>query len=58
MAASLAQQLQSRYGVKHGDRVAIAMRNYPEWPIALEAITSIGAIAVAINAWWQPEEIV
>ena len=57
MAASLAQQLQSRYGVKHGDRVAIAMRNYPEWPIALEAITSIGAIAVAINAWWQPEEI-
>lgn len=57
MAASLAQQLQSRYGVKHGDRVAIAMRNYPEWPIALEAITSIGAIAVAINAWWLPEEI-
>ena len=57
MAASLAQQLQSRYGVKHGDRVAIAMRNYPEWPIALEAITSIGAIAVAFNAWWQPEEI-
>ena len=56
-AGSLAQQLQSRYGVKHGDRVAIAMRNYPEWPIALEAITSIGAIAVAINAWWQPEEI-
>jgi long-chain acyl-CoA synthetase len=25
-----------------GDRVAIGMRNYPEWVIVLAAITSIG----------------
>lgn len=56
-ASSLAYQLQRTHGVKPGDRVAICMRNYPEWPIALEAITSIGAIAVAMNAWWQSEEM-
>jgi len=56
-ASCLGSQLQRMFNIKPGDRVAIAMRNYPEWPIALEAITSIGAIAVAVNAWWQPEEI-
>jgi long-chain acyl-CoA synthetase len=44
-------------GVRPGDRVAIAMRNYPEWILAFTAITSIGAIAVAMNAHWQPEEM-
>jgi long-chain acyl-CoA synthetase len=44
-------------GVKKGDRVAIACRNYPEWIFAFLGITSIGAIAVAINAWWQGEEL-
>ncbi len=44
-------------GVRAGDRVAIAMRNYPEWILAFTAITSIGAIAVAMNAHWQPDEM-
>ena len=39
------------YGVGLGDRVAIAMRNYPEWMLAFEAITSIGGVAVAMNEW-------
>ena len=56
-ASNLAFHMRKDLGVKAGDRVAIAMRNYPEWPIALEAITSLGAIAVAINAWWQADEI-
>ncbi len=56
-ASSLASRLISDYGIKPGDRVAIALRNYPEWPIAFTAITSIGAIAVAINAWWETEEL-
>jgi long-chain acyl-CoA synthetase len=46
-----------RYGVAPGDRVAIAMRNYPEWIFAFAAITSIGAIAVCLNAWWTREEL-
>ena len=43
--------------VQHGDRVAIAMRNYPEWVLAFTAITSIGAVAVAMNAHWQSDEM-
>ena len=46
-----------RLGVAPGDRVAIAMRNYPEWVVAFAAITSIGAISVSMNAWWTTEEI-
>ncbi len=45
-------------GVTNGDRVAIAMRNYPEWIAAFAAITSVGAIAVPMNAWWQTDEVV
>ncbi len=44
--------LVERYGVGPGDRVAIGMRNYPEWVIAFAAITSIGAVSVSLNAWW------
>ncbi len=44
-------------GVHTGDRVAISMRNYPEWVIAFTAVTSIGAIAVTMNALWQPDEM-
>jgi long-chain acyl-CoA synthetase len=44
-------------GVAPGDRVAISMRNYPEWILAFTAITSIGAIAVAMNAHWQADEM-
>ena len=45
-------------GVTNGDRVAIAMRNYPEWIAAFAAITSVGAVAVPMNAWWQTDEMV
>ncbi len=44
-------------GVVPGDRVAISMRNYPEWIIAFMAITSVGAMAVAMNSLWLPEEM-
>ena len=56
-AASLAHVLVTRFGVAKGDRVAIAMRNYPEWVLCFAAITSIGAVAVAMNALWRPEEM-
>jgi long-chain acyl-CoA synthetase len=54
---ALAAALVHRFGVAPGDRVAIAMRNYPEWIIALAAITSVGGVAVSLNAWWTADEL-
>ncbi len=54
--AHLAEALLAR-GVEPGDRVAIAMRNLPEFPIAYFAITAIGAIVVPLNAWWTGPEL-
>ncbi len=45
-------------GVEPGDRVAIAMRNYPEWLLAYWAVTAIGAVVVGVNAWWVGPELV
>ncbi len=44
-------------GVTRGDRVAIAMRNYPEWLLVYWACVSLGIAAVGMNAWWVAEEI-
>jgi long-chain acyl-CoA synthetase len=56
-ASRIGQVLVHDCGIARGDRVAIAMRNYPEWILAFTAITSIGAVAVAMNAHWQPDEM-
>jgi long-chain acyl-CoA synthetase len=54
---ALASALVGQFGIMPGDRVAIAMRNYPEWIFAYLAITAIGAVAVGVNAWWTTEEL-
>ncbi|MGA7834682.1 MAG: class I adenylate-forming enzyme family protein [Acidimicrobiales bacterium] len=54
---ALGHALVHHFGVKKGDRVGIAMRNYPEWVISFAAILSIGAISVSLNAWWTEEEL-
>lgn len=56
-AARLAQVLVQDCGVRAGDRVAIAMRNYPEWVLGFTAATAIGAVAVALNAHWSADEM-
>jgi len=43
--------------VRPGDRVAIAMRNYPEWMLIYWACTSIGVAVVGMNAWWTEPEM-
>ena len=53
----LARYLAQDLGVAKGDRVAIAMRNYPEWAVALWAATSVGAVVVPLNAWWTGPEL-
>jgi long-chain acyl-CoA synthetase len=54
--AALAHHLLAE-GVRKGDRVAIGMRNYPEWSVAFWACQAIGAIVVALNAWWTTSEL-
>jgi steroid-24-oyl-CoA synthetase len=58
LAAGLARHLADHCGVVPGDRVAIGMRNYPEWVISFWATVSLGAIAVPLNAWWTGTELV
>jgi acyl-CoA synthetase (AMP-forming)/AMP-acid ligase II len=53
----LARALRSRFGVGPGDRVAIAMRNLPEFVVAFWAAALDGAIAVPLNAWWTGAEL-
>jgi long-chain acyl-CoA synthetase len=56
-AAGLAQVLVREWGVRKGDRVAIGMRNFPEWPLVFWAAAAAGAIVVPLNAWWTGEEL-
>src|SRR6185312_14798873 len=53
---ALALQLQAA-GVRPGERVAIAMRNLPEWPVIMFAAALIGAIVVPCNAWGTGAEL-
>jgi long-chain acyl-CoA synthetase len=57
MVSALARQLVERFGVQKGDRVAIAMRNLPEWIIAFWAAAAVGAVVVPLNAWWTGAEL-
>ncbi|MEG3175117.1 class I adenylate-forming enzyme family protein [Sphingomonas sp. RB3P16] len=54
--AALAQRLVAM-GIGKGDRVGLAMRNLPEWPVIFFAAASIGAIVVPLNAWWTAGEL-
>jgi long-chain acyl-CoA synthetase len=55
-ALAIAEALQQA-GVKKGDRVAIAMRNLPEWPAAFFGCLLVGGIATLLNAWWTGPEL-
>ena len=55
--AALAGELRA-LGVTKGDRVALASRNLPEWPVVFFAVTVLGAICVPLNAWWTGAELV
>ena len=54
---AIGDMLVNRYGIQKGDRVAINMRNLPEWVAAFGAILSVGGISVSMNAWWTEDEV-
>ncbi len=53
----VSEALKVNLNVKPGDRVAIAMRNCPELPMLILAISNIGAVVVFLNAWWTTREL-
>ncbi|CAG9170809.1 Long-chain-fatty-acid--CoA ligase [Cupriavidus laharis] len=55
-ALHLAQALM-RDGIRPGDRVAVAMRNLPEWPVAFYGALLTGAVVTPLNAWWTGAEL-
>jgi long-chain acyl-CoA synthetase len=57
IAATIARELHDRFGVEHGDRVAIAMRNLPEWAMAFWGASVAGSVVVPLNAWWTSAEL-
>ena len=44
-------------GIGKGDRVAVVMRNIPEWPVAFFAAQLLGAVVTPLNAWWTGGEL-
>lgn len=56
-AGRIGHLLVDGYQIEKGDRVALAMRNFPEWIAAFIAITTVGGVAVPLNAWWQTDEL-
>ncbi len=56
-AAKFAHMLVDQYGIKPGDRVAIAMRNLPEWSVAFWGAAAVGAIVAPLNAWGTGPEL-
>ncbi|MEU6061975.1 class I adenylate-forming enzyme family protein [Streptomyces sp. NPDC047097] len=55
-ACALARRFTEVYGLRRGDRAALAMRNHPEWQIAFWATQLAGLVAVPLNGWWTEEE--
>jgi long-chain acyl-CoA synthetase len=56
-ATRLAHALASGFGIRKGDRVAIAMRNAPAWIASYMGVLKAGGIAVLVNGWWQTDEL-
>ena len=57
IASTLAHRLRGDLGLRKGDRVAIAMRNLPEWAMAFWGAVAAGAVVVPLNAWWTGAEL-
>jgi long-chain acyl-CoA synthetase len=57
IVAGLARLLHDEYGLRQGDRVAVTMRNYPEWAPWFYACQVSGLVFVPLNAWWTGPEL-
>lgn len=56
-SVAFANALIQRHGVTPGTRVALAMRNSPEWMAAFLGVIAAGGVVVPLNGWWTSEEM-
>lgn len=56
-SVAFANALIERHGVTPGTRIALAMRNSPEWMAAFMGIITAGGVVVPMNGWWTSEEM-
>ena len=54
---ALAGRLQAQVNIRPGDRIAIAMRNRPEWAVAFFAAALVGALPVPLNSFGTGSEL-
>jgi long-chain acyl-CoA synthetase len=57
LSRDFAAYLQSKLGVKKGDRVAVMLPNIPAFPIAMIGIVRAGAVQVNVNPLYTPREL-
>ena len=53
----IAHSLKNNFHIRKGDKVAIVMRNYPEYLMCLMGIIRAGGVVVLLNAWWTEKEL-
>jgi long-chain acyl-CoA synthetase len=56
-SVAVANGLIERHGVTPGTRIALAMRNSPEWMASFLGIIAAGGVVVPLNGWWTSEEM-
>ena len=57
LVASVAAALRDKHGIGKGSRVAILAANRPEWILAAWGTMVLGGTIVAMNGWWQGDEV-
>ena len=53
----IASHLQNRFGVKSGDRIALWLKNCPEFPVSVFGVLHADAVVVPINNFLKPAEV-
>src|SRR5215468_10146971 len=57
LSRDFAAYLQSKLGVKKGDRIAVMLPNIPAFPLAMLGILRAGAVQVNVNPLYTPREL-
>jgi long-chain acyl-CoA synthetase len=56
-ARAVAARLREEFGIKPGDRVAIWLKNCPQFPAVLFGAWEAGAVVVMVNTFFKPDEV-